>query len=65
MWIRFNNASEQARHVHNNNIIIESEDELATHIKYRYSVRNLCYRCNKPFASSVELKAHKREVHSY
>jgi hypothetical protein len=47
------------------NVVVEREDELASHIKYRFKLRNYCFRCNKPFSSFSDLRTHKREVHSY
>jgi hypothetical protein len=48
-----------------NDIIVEAQNDFATYIKYRFSVRNYCFRCKKPFASMNELREHKREIHSY
>ena len=54
-----------AQHPILNNIIIEKQDDFATYIRYRYSMKNFCDKCNKPFASASELKDHKRLFHSY
>jgi uncharacterized Zn-finger protein len=50
---------------HNDNIVIQGSDEFATYIKYRYSLKTFCEKCNKPFASAIDLKMHKRQIHSY
>jgi hypothetical protein len=48
-----------------NNIIIESSDGFATHIRFRYKAKNICFKCKLYFGGFKELRNHKREVHSY
>jgi hypothetical protein len=64
MWTQPNSLPGQTIS-YNDNIIIEGRDEFATYIKYRYSLKTFCDKCNKPFSSAIDLKAHKRQIHSY